>query len=61
MLIVNKPLFISKQTMNVTWQHIPWLPRKLLSHHKIFHDAEKYSTTSFNNIHMEDEYIRNIP
>jgi hypothetical protein len=29
MFKVNKPLLISKQTMDVTWQNIPWLVREL--------------------------------
>jgi hypothetical protein len=33
MFIVDKPLFILEQTMDVTWQNIPWL-------------VKKYSTTS---------------
>jgi hypothetical protein len=28
MFKINKPLFISKQTMDVAWQNIPWLVRK---------------------------------
>jgi hypothetical protein len=28
MFKVNKPLLISKQTMYVTWQNIPWLVRE---------------------------------
>jgi hypothetical protein len=28
MFKINKPLFISKQTMDVAWQNIPWLFKK---------------------------------
>jgi hypothetical protein len=58
MFKVNKPLFISKQTMDVTWQKIPSLI-KIYSCHKIFYDVVEYSTMSLNNIHME-KYILKI-
>jgi hypothetical protein len=34
MFKINKPLFISKQTMGVTWKNIPWLVAKyfIMSH-----------------------------
>jgi len=48
MFKVNKALLISKQTMDVMWQNIPWLVRK-------------YFAMSLNNIHMVGEYIKNIP
>ncbi len=48
MFKVNKPLFILEQTMDLTWQNIPWL-------------VKEYFATSLNNIHMENEYINNIP
>jgi len=48
MFTVKKPLFISEQTMVMTWQNIPRLVRE-------------YFATSLNNIHMEKIYIKNIP
>jgi hypothetical protein len=45
MFKVNKPLFISKQTMDVTWQNIIGLVR------------EHYAA-SFNNIHVANEYTK---
>ncbi len=60
MFRVNKPLFISKQTMDVTWQNIPGLVKKystmsrnILPRHTIFHEMVEYFATSFNNIHVE--------
>jgi hypothetical protein len=42
MFKVNKPLFISEQTMDVTWQNIPWL-------------IKEYFAMSLNNIHVVEK------
>jgi len=48
MFTVKNPLFISEQTMVMTWQNIPRLVRE-------------YFVMSLNNIHVEKIYIKNIP
>ncbi len=48
MFRVKKPLFKSKQTMVMTWHNIPRFVRE-------------YFATSFNSIHVEKIYIKNIP
>jgi hypothetical protein len=61
MFRVNKPLFILEQTMDVTWKNIHNLLDNILPCHRIFRDMEKYSAMSLNNIHVADEYTKNIP
>jgi hypothetical protein len=61
MFKINKPLLISEQIMDVMWQNILWLVREYLIYHKIFHVVIKYFATSLKNIHVADEYIKNIP
>jgi hypothetical protein len=39
MFRINKPLFISKQTMDVMWQNILGLSKNILPHHKILYDV----------------------
>jgi hypothetical protein len=55
---VNKPLFISKQTMDAMWQNIPRLVKDILPCHKILCDMEKYSTLSFNDIHVQKKLLK---
>jgi hypothetical protein len=45
MFKVNKPLFNLEQTMDMTWQNIPWL-------------VAKYFAMSQNNIHVTNKYIK---
>ncbi len=47
MFKINKPLLISKQTMDVTWQNIPWL-------------VNEYFSMSLNNFHVANKYTNNI-
>jgi hypothetical protein len=53
MFNVEKPLFISEQTMDVTWQNIPWLLQNILTCHGLFSDVANYFAMSLNNIHVE--------
>jgi hypothetical protein len=46
--------------MDVTWQNIPRLSKKIPLCHGIFYDVAKYFTTSLNNIHVTKEYTNNI-
>jgi hypothetical protein len=52
MFKVNKPLFISKQTMDVCGKIFHGLSNNVLPHQGIFCDVAKYSTMSLNNIHV---------
>ncbi len=47
--------------MDVTWKNIHNLLDNILPCHRIFRDMEKYSAMSLNNIHVADEYTKNIP
>jgi len=53
MFNVKKPLFISKQTMDMRWQNIPWLLQNILTCHGRFSDVANYFAMSLNNIHVE--------
>jgi hypothetical protein len=61
MFRLNKSLFILEQTMDVTWQNIPWLVKKYFATSWNIMCVIKYFATSLNNIHVIDEYTKNIP
>jgi hypothetical protein len=52
MFKINKPLFISEQIMDVTWQNIPRLVGEYFITSRILCDVAKYIGTSHNNIHL---------
>jgi hypothetical protein len=60
----------SNSISHCSYQNKPWmwhekifcgLSKNILPHHEILCDVIKYFATSFNNIHMTEEYTKNIP